>query len=276
MAMFTNLSPRAKAATFAVIVLLAQCGVCVAMRSTGELAATVAMFTPAATVLIMLLVVTRDGWHRSGWAALGLHRAGFRYWPFAILAPIVVLVSAEFVVVLTGLGRADFSSWPAPAEFAFEVVADLVIISGFAFFEEIGWRGYLLPLVNGRFAAAKVGFLHGLWHLPIVFLVAGAYLTEGNRWLTVPLFLAVLTTAGVLYGWLRERSGSVWPAVLVHGAFNLALGYIADTVVTHDLPSVSLIGRETGVATLGALVLLTLWVHQKRRSSARASAISMV
>jgi uncharacterized protein len=49
------------------------------------------MLTTTAGVLLMLLVITPDGYHRAGWAELGLHRAGWRYWPLALLAPSAVL-----------------------------------------------------------------------------------------------------------------------------------------------------------------------------------------
>jgi hypothetical protein len=52
------------------------------------------MLTTTAGVLLMLLVITPDGYHRAGWAELGLHRAGWRYWPLALLAPSAVLVAS--------------------------------------------------------------------------------------------------------------------------------------------------------------------------------------
>ena len=52
------------------------------------------MLTVTTGVLLMLLVVTPDGYHKAGWAQLGLHHAGFRYWPIALLAPMAVLVAA--------------------------------------------------------------------------------------------------------------------------------------------------------------------------------------
>ncbi len=38
------------------------------------------MLTVTAGVLLMLLVITPDGYLKAGWAQLGLHRAGWRYW----------------------------------------------------------------------------------------------------------------------------------------------------------------------------------------------------
>jgi uncharacterized protein len=50
------------------------------------------MLTVTVGVLLMLLVITPDGYHRAGWAELGLQRAGFRYWP--LLCSLQVLCSS--------------------------------------------------------------------------------------------------------------------------------------------------------------------------------------
>lgn len=260
--MLTQLSPGRKAATFYALALGLCITICFLMRSAGEAAAVAAMLTPLTAVLLMQFVVTRDGYHKAGWQSLGLNRSGLAYWPAAFLAPLLVLVGSESVVGLTGRTTADWSQLPG----AVDLILNLVILLVFCFFEEIGWRGYLLPLLSRDRRpgpALVVGFLHGLWHLPIVFLVTGAYLTEGNRWLTVPIFLAILTAAGSLYGWLRDSSDSVWPAVITHAAFNLVLGVIADIWTTTEPGTVALVGRETGIATLGALVIAAVVVHSR-------------
>ena len=250
--MYTDLSPRTKAATFYLLTLGLCTAVAVAMRSAGEGAAVVAMLTPLTAVLIMQIAVTRDGWHRDGWRPLGVHRLGLRYWPAALAVPVLVLAGSEGVVGLTGLTDATWSALPSPVD----LVIELVVLGLFAFCEEIGWRGYLLPLVSrGRLRASfGVGLLHGLFHLPVVFVVPGAYLTESSRWVMVPLFLVVMTVAGGVYGWLRERSGSVWPAVVTHAVFNLTVNVITD-VWTTSSRTVALVGRETGLATLTLLVV---------------------
>ncbi len=42
--------------------------------------ASVWAITPVVATLIMLLVVTRDGYSREGWKSLGLHRLGLNVW----------------------------------------------------------------------------------------------------------------------------------------------------------------------------------------------------
>ena len=73
---------------------------------------TINMFTATAGVLLMLLVVTPDGYHRAGWAQLGLQRAGFRYWPLALLAPMAVLVASYGAATLLGWCPGDSNPTP--------------------------------------------------------------------------------------------------------------------------------------------------------------------
>jgi len=91
------------------------------------------MLTVTAGVLLMLLVITPDGYHKAGWAQLGLHRAGFRYWPLALFAPAAVLVASYGAATLLGT-----VSWRFESDAAINLAINLVIVSFFAFFEEIG------------------------------------------------------------------------------------------------------------------------------------------
>jgi hypothetical protein len=107
----------------------------------------------------------------------------------------------------------------------------IVIASFFAFFEEIGWRGYMLPkLETGypRLAPALVGFLHGVWHLPLMLLTT-AYNRVGNRFIVVPLFLGVL----------------------------------AGTTVAQNPSLAAYLTGETGIFTLLAIVIVA-WVLVRR------------
>jgi membrane protease YdiL (CAAX protease family) len=259
---FPTLSLTARAVTFYLLALGMCVGVTLALPDLGAIAALVGL-TPTIAVLIMQLVVTRDGWRRTGWTSLGLGRLGRRVWGVAVGLPIGVLVVSEAVVRLTGL-----TSWQLPSGLE---VADLVILLPilfvFSLTEEIGWRGYLSPLMDARNTRApqlQVGLLHGIWHLPLVFLATDVYLTDGNRWVIVPVFLGVLTVAGSAYGWLRRTTGSVWPATLTHTAFNWTLNVIAVTVLTSNPGSVAALGREAGIATLVALIAATLWLTSRR------------
>ena len=104
--MFTKLTDINKAAIFTVLVQLMALTVALYDRMLGitsEFAAAWYMFTPTLAVLIMLLIVTRDGYSKEGWKTSGLHLVGLKAWWIAVLAPVLVGVLATATV------------WPLPS-----------------------------------------------------------------------------------------------------------------------------------------------------------------
>jgi membrane protease YdiL (CAAX protease family) len=101
-----------------------------------------------------------------------------------------------------------------------------------------------------------------VWHLPLILLTT-AYNPIGNRFIVVPLFLAVLTAAGVLYGYLRDASGSLWPVMIAHGIFNAVLGMLAGAAVAEYPALAAYLTGETGIFTLLAIVIVA-WVLVRR------------
>lgn len=254
--MFPHLSPLARAAGF---YLLAVGMITVVAVSGGSTA--VAMVTPLAAALLMLVVVTREGWRREGWAALGLHRPGVRSWPVAVGLPILINVTGAVAMVIAGAAYWQPEGNPAmvppllwPVLFAFHIILASVSIS---LTEEIGWRGYLVPhlaALGDRWTMLLSGLLHGLWHLPII-LITDLYLADGNRAVVLPMFVLCAISAGVFLGWLRLRSGSVWPPVLAHSAHNVTIMWVSDALAG-DPARMELIGGESGLVVVAGYLVL--------------------
>jgi membrane protease YdiL (CAAX protease family) len=101
-----------------------------------------------------------------------------------------------------------------------------------------------------------------VWHLPLILLTTACN-PIGNRFIVVPLFLAVLTAAGVLYGYLRDASGSLWPVMIAHGTFNAVLGMLAGAAVAEYPALAAYLTGETGIFTLLAIVIVA-WVLVRR------------
>jgi len=77
--MFAKLTDTNKAAIFAVLVLCMSVGAALVIRflelPQGFVMFTTWSFTPTVAALIMLLVVTREGYSKEGWKSLALHKA---------------------------------------------------------------------------------------------------------------------------------------------------------------------------------------------------------
>jgi membrane protease YdiL (CAAX protease family) len=260
-----SMTNRQKGVTFYVLTLFMAVSVALFGPDEDGPLQILSMVTPTIGVLVMLLVLTPDGYRRAGWSRLALHRPGWRGWPLALMGPAAILGVSYGATSLVGLLRWDFE-----ADIVLNLVLSIVINSLFAVLEEIGWRGYLLPHlgIEGNISAALVvGLLHGVWHLPLMLLTT-AYNPAGNRLLTVPVFLAVLTGAGVLYAYLRWASGSLLPVVVAHGTFNAVLGALGQASTTSDSAAVAYLTGETGIFTLAGVVALAIVLTRRVRRSA--------
>src|SRR5215211_9235105 len=178
--MFTRLTDASKAAIFSVLVLVMAVGDALLLRMLdfpqnliGELSrAALWMCTPTVATLIMLLVVTREGYSKEGWKSLGLHRLGLSVWWIAFGATLLITVAASAVVWATPL-----ASFVVLEGGVMDPIIQFLIFVGiftvwFALGEEIGMRGYLQPRLMSlgrRRALLLVGLVWATWHMPLFF-----------------------------------------------------------------------------------------------------------
>ena len=271
----TALSDLRKAAVFSALVVVLAMGAALVIRgldlASGLRSSVLYMSVPAVTTLLMLLVVTRDGYRRSGLASLGLHRLGLRAWGVAILAPLLVSVVGTAILWATPL-----ASFVAPADSLSTAVGFFVQLLLFtvtlSLGEELGWRGYLLPrlLALGRTRALLVtGLVWAAWHFPLIFLTP-LYHADGNRWLVVPLFVATIGAGSYVFGYLRLWTDSMWPAALGHSAHNGVWGTLTAFTATSSPVIVNeyLVG-DNGVLILLGTALVAWWLNRRLSTSSR-------
>ena len=268
--MFTKLSDVNKAVIFSVLAL-AMALVMIPVAATGGFITAVAyMWTPGIAVLVMLLVVTRDGFSREGWKSLGLHRLGLSVWWIAFLAALLISVIATAIVWATPL-----ASFVVPDDLggeAFEfliiglILGTLVISMG----EELGWRGYLLPrlLPLGRTRAlVLVGLIQAAWHMPLIFFTTWVYAPEANKLIVLPLFVATIIGESFFLGPLRLYTNSVWPASLGHATFNgLKTTLAAFTVTSSPIVVYDYLAGDAGILIVVGLAVVGIWLAYRFRS----------
>jgi membrane protease YdiL (CAAX protease family) len=118
----------------------------------------------------------------------------------------------------------------------FIVTAGLVASVARALGEEIGWRGFLVPQLAKLYGFVAVSLISGLlwsaYHYPSMLL--GGYGPAGpSIWYQVVCFTVMTTSLGFIVAWLRLRSGSVWPAALLHGLHNTIVQAIFTPLTTN-------------------------------------------
>jgi len=200
---------------------------------------------------------------RQGWRAIGI---GF-------ILPSVIGILAYGTAWSLGLaqfvGRTQVLGLTFPPALGFAIVVVLystvkaVFSSVLAAGEEIGWRGFMLTRLIDADVPKPIlvsAAIWGLWHLPLI--LAGSYAAGPSRVLSAALFLTGAIAFGTIIAWLRLDSGSIWPAIVLHGVWNTVIQGAFDSATTG--PAALLWTGESGILT--ELVVIGVALIVVRRS----------
>jgi uncharacterized protein len=161
------------------------------------------------------------------WPGIGWREVGFR-WRLnpGSLRPVVLITLASGA--LFGFMPLLLPSLWGSSEFSLEALLFQLTMPGLE--EELFFRGILLVLLNRalgtpwRLWGAQIGW--GLVITTLVFgLVHGLYFSWESGFSVNYLPIVVTALMGFLLGWVRERSGSLIAAIILHNVVNSA-GYL--------------------------------------------------
>lgn len=131
-----------------------------------------------------------------------------------------------------------------------------------AFGEELGWRGFMYPIMERVTGRKKAIFYSGVilsfWHLPL--LIAGLYPCGTVLWYGIIMFVLYDFVLCFILSWLRSISKSILPPLLVHASTNLVGGLVLRELSTNEV--VPYLAGETGIITI-ILMVLTCFIGWK-------------
>lgn len=158
-------------------------------------------------------------------------RLGLKGWVFSLfLAPFVTILAGYLNQFLHGEGLhgdtsiLDFSS--GPLNWLYSAVAFLTYFIWFGPFpEELGWRGYALDKLLGRYtpfiSSLILGLFWAVWHLPIFFIKGTYQQSLGVGSFGFLLFFAGLIAFAVAMTKIYEiTQRSILAAILMHFGLN--------------------------------------------------------
>lgn len=181
---------------------------------------------------------------RRGWSAIGL----------SLVFPVIIGLIAYGIAWTTGLTGFELSPTAGLAalstSFTIGVIVSLVVVSG----EEIGWRGFMLTRLIDAGVPRPVlvsGLIWAVWHVPLV--LAGVYAAGPSPLLSAILLVVGITSFGYVIARMRLETGSVWPAVVLHTAWNSIIQGPFDGATTGA--GATLWVGESGILTTLALVV---------------------
>ena len=163
-----------------------------------------------------------------------------------------------------------FGSFGAPSEINFTVPSLLImgmvvcIISAFcvpswfiALGEDIGWQGYLLPLLckkmTTRQAVLLIGALWGMAHAPLIYSGMNYGLNYvGAPYSGIAMMILFCMTIGIYMSFVTLKTNNCMYASIIHGAVNI----IGETPIFISLSTQSVLLGPNPSGIIGMSVLL--------------------
>ncbi len=198
---------------------------------------TATMWSPGIAAILTKLITQRN-LRGMGWMPRPAKLLGLGY-----LLPILYALPVYLLAWTIGLGTFDEGQWIVAPGLSPPV--GLLIIASAGLFsslvsatgEEIGWRGLLVPelikLTSFRKTVVISGGIWAAWHMPLLF--ASDYHGQGTPILySMACFAAMVMAISVIMAWITLKSGSLWPAAMLHAAHNLFVQGVFDSATIAD------------------------------------------
>ena len=210
---------------------------------------------PMLSALIVAgIVYGRKGLARL-WQGMIKWRVRLGWWGVAVLGPLVAMLLAIVITRLLGNPWPEWGALGRVAEFPQLGLVALVIaeVIFYGYGEEVGWRGFALPILQQRYSALwssvllSVGW--ALWHIPT--LITNENYRQMNPLMLLGWYFAILT-GSILMTWLNNATGgSLLLLALFHGILDIAMINEALT-----LQAVNLMGMLISFWGLAAIWLI--------------------
>ena len=234
------------------------------------------MWAPGISGLLTQLI------HEHSLRGMGWKLGKAKYLLIAYLTPLAYCLVVYGITWITGLGgfpNPDFvtavtqaypSSTLAPAMLVLRYCVTLAtigvlmgILSGAG--EEIGWRGLFVPELAKVTSFTKTVFISGavwtVWHLPLI-LFADYSLPGVPKAYAIVMFTIMVLGINTLFSWLRLKSGSLWPAVLLHTSHNLFVQSIFTPLTLQNKLTPFVIDEFGAGLALAGIVLAVVFLRK--------------
>jgi CAAX protease family protein len=243
------------------------------------------MWSPGVAALV-LLRRRGNSWREIGWQWTGR-------WEWICYG--AALVAGAAVYGLTwAAGVAGFPNHTAvdsiASDFGWRQLPTTVVVGGYAALtltlgmvpavtsalgEEIGWRGYLVPRLSKAYGFTATAMISGgiwaAWHYPMFAITD--YYRGGRLWFSLACFTVLVLAASTICAWLRLKSGSIWPAVMLHGSTNLFVDDVLRPLSVNNARSSYALGQFGGLLPLLAIVVaVAVW---RRRAEVEGLSLSV-
>jgi len=167
-------------------------------------------------------------------ARLNPFRIKLRYLPLVLGFVPCVLLLAVLLSLFFGASWEQFSVLQlADKALEGQSALGLVLVTALlCTLEELGWRGYGIDSLRGRFSFAKTSAIFGilwfLWHIPAFFIRNGYFHDEiwNRELLYVATYALTLFSVTFFINWMHVRNErSIIAPILIHASMNISVAF---------------------------------------------------
>lgn len=221
-------------------------------------------FGPSISGIVVSLLA--DGWSEVRKTLSGFKKGGFSCLWYAVSILTVPLLVAVQTALQASTGRLV----------SFEVSGAMFFL-GFiwplfsSFGEEIGWRGFALPILQERFgvlsASLILGLVWGLWHLPSDYIAYSSY-----GWLFIPMFMLIglvtLTAHSVIMTFIYNKTNGSLAAMIIYH-FTITMAAILSPAFSFSNQADDIAKTAVSVAVLCIAAILVLLFSKTMRNDSK-------
>ena len=256
--------------------ILAGLGIDIVIDAETYTAITVPIGAFAPLLVALALVIKQKGW-QGGW---DFFRQAFDlkikpiYLIAAFVIPLIIHILSHYLALVLGFPVAD-TLFPANLGIPSILIAIpyfflMLIIGGGQ--EEFGWRGYAQEPLQKRMgvipASLLIGFVWGLWHLPLWFMPG-----DGHSTYPYIAFLIMTTSISIVYGWLYNASHKKLLTVIIfHAMSNTAAPLLPFLIAKEGVPETAY-WVYAAINVLAAVIVGFVIVKAEKKNMDETSAI---
>jgi membrane protease YdiL (CAAX protease family) len=238
------------------------------------------MWSPGLAALLTQLIATHS------LRGMGWRLGSARWLGIAWILPVVYALPVYAFTWLTRLGIFPNPSRIARLAEEYSSTNTTVIVAIFVLFsltldmvgplisalgEEIGWRGLFVPELAKITSFTKTALISGIvwaaWHMPGIFL-ADLNDTGIPNLYAAAMFAVLVIAISFPFAWLTLKSGSLWPAVLLHAFHNQLVQGMLNKLTGNTAITPYITGEYgVGMALTALVVAYVFWRAQLDKTS---------